>query len=60
MSPSFTCRGNIRYNYYRCRSTAGGRPPCGINVPARIVHDLVLECLDEFGLAPDASLHFYW
>lgn len=35
MSTSVSHRGPIRYIYYRCRSQAGGRPPCrGVNVAA--------------------------
>lgn len=35
MIPSVSEYGTRRYRYYRCRSTAGGRPPCkGVNVPA--------------------------
>lgn len=33
MSTSISHRGPIRYLYYRCRSHAGGRPPCtGVNI----------------------------
>lgn len=33
MSTSVSHRGPIRYLYYRCRSHAGGRPPCtGVNI----------------------------
>lgn len=28
MIPTISARGSIRYRYYRCRSTAGGKPPC--------------------------------
>jgi DNA invertase Pin-like site-specific DNA recombinase len=35
MSTSVSHRGPVRYVYYRCRSTAGGRKPCpGVNVGA--------------------------
>ncbi len=39
MSPHTVRHGNCIYRYYRCRSTAGGRPPCGHQVAA---HDLEL------------------
>jgi len=35
MSPSISGHKNIHYRYYRCRSDAGGKPPCrGVSVPA--------------------------
>ncbi len=38
----------INYRYYRCRSTAGGRPPCrGIQVAAGEIEDSVRGMLEE-------------
>lgn len=34
LSPHSTRHGNRVYRYYRCRATAGGRSPCGYQVPA--------------------------
>lgn len=34
LTPHSTRRGNTVYRYYRCRATAGGRPPCGYQVAA--------------------------
>jgi site-specific DNA recombinase len=44
MSPSPSQRKNIVYRYYRCRSDAGGRPPChGTGVPAFQIEKFVLD-----------------
>ena len=44
MSPSISGCRNLRYHFYRCRSYAGGRPPCnGVSVPAGEIERLVLE-----------------
>jgi len=38
----------VNYRYYRCRSTASGRPPCrGIQVPAGEIEAAVREMLEE-------------
>jgi Site-specific recombinases, DNA invertase Pin homologs len=38
----------VNYRYYRCRSTAGGRPPCrGVQVPAGEIEAAVREMLGE-------------
>ncbi len=50
MSPSRSGHGHIVYCYYRCRSHAGGRPPCvSISVPAGEIEQYVLDTL----AAPD-------
>jgi len=42
MSTATSHRGSIRYPYYRCRSTAGGRPPCpGVNVQCDEIETLI-------------------
>lgn len=52
MSTSISHNGSIRYPYYRCRSTAGGRPPCvGVNVHCGEIESLVSTILSQ----PDAS-----
>lgn len=46
MSTSISQRGSIRYPYYRCRSTAGGRPPCpGVNIPSYEIEMVICEIL---------------
>jgi site-specific DNA recombinase len=46
--PSLSGHGNISYSYYRCRSHAGGRPPCvGVCVPAAEIERVVCEMLGE-------------
>lgn len=41
-----------RYHYYRCRSNAGGRPPCkGVSVPAYQLEQLV--CAQLSAVKPD-------
>jgi len=49
---------HIRYVHYRCRSQAGGRPPCkGISVPAEQLRIFILGVMrDEDELAHDADL----
>jgi DNA invertase Pin-like site-specific DNA recombinase len=34
LTPHSSRHGNIVYRHYRCRATAGGRPPCGYQVAA--------------------------
>jgi hypothetical protein len=54
-------RAGVIYNYYRCRSTAGGRPPCkGIQYRAWDIEEGVRAILDEPQtwrdlLGPDAA-----
>jgi site-specific DNA recombinase len=45
LTPHSTRRGNIVYRYYRCRATAGGRPPCGYQVAAGIIEAAVADQL---------------
>ncbi|MGB7345140.1 MAG: recombinase family protein [Pirellulaceae bacterium] len=48
MTSSYSRRGNIRYVYYRCRSQAGGRPPCAnVNVRAYDLERFVCQTLSE-------------
>lgn len=43
MSPNTSGYRNFRYRYYRCRSTAGGLPPCaGVRVPAHEIEAFVV------------------
>jgi site-specific DNA recombinase len=46
MSPSVSGYRNLDYRYYRCRSHAGGRPPCaGVSVPAEEIERFVCQLL---------------
>jgi site-specific DNA recombinase len=48
MSPSRSGHGNIIYRYYRCRSHAGGRPPCAsASVPALEIERYVLNTISS-------------
>ena len=48
MSVSTSHRGSIRYIYYRCRSSAGGRPPCiGTNIVAHDLEKFIREVLGD-------------
>lgn len=48
MSTATSHRGSIRYPYYRCRSTAGGRPPCpGVNVQCYEIETLICGLLNQ-------------
>jgi len=48
MSTATSHRGSIRYPYYRCRSTAGGRPPCpGVNVQCYEIETLICGILNQ-------------
>lgn len=48
MSTSVSQRGPVRYIYYRCRSTAGGRKPCsGVNVGAYELEQFVCDVLSD-------------
>ena len=55
MSISVSQRGKIRYAYYRCRSQAGGRPPCpGVNILVYELERFICSLLenDEGGEPP--------
>jgi hypothetical protein len=43
--PHSTRRGNKVYRYYRCRSTAGGRSPCGYQIAAGTIESAVADLL---------------
>lgn len=43
LSPHSTRHGNKVYRYYRCRATAGGRPPCGYQVSAGLLENAVAD-----------------
>jgi hypothetical protein len=43
--PHSTRKGNWVYRYYRCRATAGGRPPCGYQVAAGHIETAVADQL---------------
>ena len=45
LTPHSTRRGNRVYRYYRCRATAGGRPPCGYQVAAGTIEAAVADQL---------------
>ena len=45
LMPHSTRRGNKVYRYYRCRSTAGGRPPCGYQIAAGAIESAVANVL---------------
>ena len=48
MSPSISGYRNFEYRYYRCRSRAGGKPPCPkVSAPAEEVERFVCELLGE-------------
>ena len=51
MSPSTYQHGVIRYRHYRCRSHAGGRPPCpGVSISAHEIETYVIDQIS--GLSP--------
>jgi hypothetical protein len=43
MSPHTVRYRNFLYRYYRCRSTAGGRKPCGHQVSAPAIEASLLQ-----------------
>ena len=45
LMPHSTRRGNKVYRYYRCRSTAGGSPPCGYQIAAGPIESAVADVL---------------
>ena len=48
MSSSYSHHRNIRYLYYRCRSQAGGRPPCAnVGVKRYDIEQFVIDTLGE-------------
>lgn len=48
LSPSFSHYRNFRYRYYRCRSNAGGKPPCvGVSLPAEEIERTVCILLAD-------------
>jgi len=48
MSPNTSGYRDVRYRYYRCRSTAGGVPACqGVRVPAEEIEVFVIKSLGE-------------
>ncbi len=56
MSPHLTIESNIVYRHYRCRSHAGGRPPCkGSAFPAYEIEKGVADTLADPALAAEAG-----
>ncbi|WP_345328549.1 recombinase family protein, partial [Novipirellula rosea] len=48
MTTSYSHHRNIRYLYYRCRSQAGGRPPCAsVSVKRHDIEQFVIDTLGE-------------
>lgn len=48
MTTSYSHHRNIRYLYYRCRSQAGGRPPCAnVSVKRFDIEQFVIDTLGE-------------
>ncbi|WP_197454739.1 recombinase zinc beta ribbon domain-containing protein [Stieleria varia] len=48
MTTSYSHHRNIRYLYYRCRSQAGGRPPCSnVSVKRYDIEQFVIDTLGE-------------
>lgn len=48
MSPSTSHYRQFRYRHYRCRSHAGGRPPCpGVSIAANTIENFVVEQLSQ-------------
>jgi site-specific DNA recombinase len=45
LTPHSSRRGNKVYRYYRCRSTRGGRKPCGYQLAAGIIESIVADQL---------------
>ena len=61
MSPSVSWHGNKGYRYYRCRSEAGGRPPCpGMSISGLAIEEFVVEQIDTMSPAEmSPHLHEY-
>jgi site-specific DNA recombinase len=56
MSTHVTVEGNIVYRHYRCRSHAGGRPPCkGMSFPAYQIEKAVADTLADPAIADKAG-----
>ena len=56
MTPHTIPHGKWRYCYYRCRSTAGGRKPCGQQVSVTMIEAAVLKAIEmKWHLRPDAN-----
>jgi site-specific DNA recombinase len=48
MSPSVSGYRNLQYRYYRCRSNAGGKPPCpDVSVPAFEAEEFLRSMLSD-------------
>ena len=48
ISTSISHHGSIRYPYYHCRSTAGGRPRCaGVNLHCHEIETLIITILGQ-------------
>lgn len=58
MSTSTSQRGSIRYPYYRCRSTAGGKPPCvGVNIQCHELERFICGTLSDPQPADGPEVH---
>ncbi len=55
MSPHTVRHRNIIYRYYRCRSTAGGRPPCGYQIAVFMLESSVRGALWRRGVKKEAD-----
>jgi site-specific DNA recombinase len=55
MSPHTVRHRNIIYCYYRCRSTAGGQPPCGYQIAAFMLESSVRGALWRRGVKIEAD-----
>jgi hypothetical protein len=55
MSPHTVRYRNIIYRYYRCRSTAGGRPPCGYQIAVFMLESSVQGALWRRGVKIEAD-----
>lgn len=65
MIPKISQHGNIRYRYYRCRSTAGGKPPCRhVGVSAyeieRFVRSMICSISAESSTEEDGGDHLFF
>ena len=55
MSPHTVRHRNVIYCYYRCRSTAGGRPPCGFQIAAFVLESSLQRVLWRRGVKVEAN-----
>ena len=56
MSTHITQKGNIRFRHYRCRSFAGGRPPCkGSAFPAHELERMVSDLIGKMQFSESTS-----